>query len=174
MLEKSFEIAAANNPDLAKVMSNETLKSMIEQGFKLYAMDFSPMVNGQDSPAFVMVMKYELGMNIPLDQLAAIEIKQLKKNMLANPALTSRKVVLGNTQAVEIIYAQSLPMMTGKKATTLNTLFLVTQNKSAYFLICSAPIEIADQYTKTFDDISKTLSVFGANPESLSTALPLD
>jgi hypothetical protein len=164
LLDVAFQAAAKNNPDVAKVLSNEALKSMIAQGFKLYALDFTPMLDGEAAPASVIAMKIDIGMDMPLEQFAALEIEQMKPSILATPAIISQMVELGNTQAIKLQYAQVVVLGTGKKVTMMITSYQAIQNKQAYFLLCSAPIKVADQYTETFDKISMTFRVFGENP----------
>ncbi len=161
LLGDSIDIAAENNPELKEMMSSETLKSMIIQGFKLYAFDFSPLNQDEGSPAFVIVMKTDLGMNMPLETYALFFDKGIRQNALSQPPITSRNVTLGDAPAIEFKYAQSVAISKIKKVTTMNIVYLMTRDNFAYHLLCSAPIKIADQYTQTCTDISQSFHLMG-------------
>ncbi len=154
--EDALAIVGEQNPELGQVLSSDTLRSLAASGIKFYGLDASPESLIPGFPTTANILKLNLGLALPLDTIVAVNLGQIEAIADPDVPLTNQRVTLSNVEAEEIKYATEMAMPTGDSIQLMITQYLVVDGTNMVVVTLGTPLELADGYTTTFEEIGKS------------------
>jgi hypothetical protein len=153
-MDQSLETASQIYSGAGEVFASDAMRQMVIQGLKLAAYDFESVSGDNAFPVNITVFVEKLPIKMTLRNyttLAVANIKKLYGDDVVNESTTTE---LNGTEVSRL--KVTLPF---GGATINRVLYVFLRENRAYLLALEVPVNMADTYEPTFEDVAQTFEL---------------
>lgn len=147
------------NLELQEMLTSKTLRRLIAGGIIFYALDISPESLEADFPTTINALKVDLGMEVPLDLYATLNLAQVEQIADPRVPVTHQRVTLTNLEAEEINYAAEYVNAADEPVLVMLTQYLALDGSTAYIITLATPLDLAYDYSAIFEEIGRSIQL---------------
>lgn len=147
------------NPQFGNLFTSDTLRSLIASGIKFYGLDPSVEAINLGLPASINVLILDLGLELPLDTVVALNLQDLEGLAYPDIPFDNQRITISNIEAEELNYASEFVGLGGELILMMIRQFLLVDGSTQYVITLGAPLELADIYSATFQEIGSSFRI---------------